>query len=337
MKWRILAAAVAIAVAGWSGWWFVGAAAHDRALTGWLEDRRADGWLAEVASIDTAGFPNRFDTRVTGLMLADPAQGWAWEAPFFDILMLSWRPNAAIVAFGPEQVLAAPGARARLTSDVLRGSLRLVPGPSLALARVSFEGEALTLAAEAGWRAGAARLQAHVQQAQPGATPPNGYDVYGSVEDLLIPEFLRATLDPTGALPARAQMARLDAQVALQRPLDRFALEREAPGVTALSLRALEARWGDLALTASGQLRADAEGFADGRIAVRAENWRDMLRAAVAAGALDVDLANVIEQALGFLARLSGGEALEATLSFSGGSAWLGPVPLGAAPRLMRP
>ena len=335
MKWRILFAAVILAAAGWSGWWFIGAAAHDRALRGWLEERRAAGWQAEVASLATVGFPNRFDTRLEGLALADPSNGWAWEAPFLDILMLSWRPNAAVVALGPEQTLAFPGARTRLRSEALRGSARLMPGLSMALSRVSVEGAELTLAAEAGWRAGVRRLEAHVRQAQPGQTPPNGYDVYLALEDVLLPAFLRLRLDPAGALPERAQTARIDAQVALDRPLDRHALEQAPPQIAALSLKALEARWGELALTASGQLRADERGFAEGRIAITARNWRRMLQAAVAGGALDADLARLIEQALGFIARLTGGEAIEATLSFSGGTAWLGPAPLGRAPRLM--
>ncbi len=335
MKWRILFAAVALAAAGWSGWWFLGAAAHERALQGWLAERRAAGWQADVASLETAGFPNRFDTRLEGLALADPANGWAWEAPFLDILMLSWQPNAAIVALGPEQTLAFPGARARVRSESLRGSARLVPGLSMALSRVSVEGEALSLDADAGWRAGVRRLEAHVRRAEAGQTPPNGYDVYLALEDILPPAFLRLRLDPTGTLPDRAQTARIDAQVALDRPLDRFALEQAPPQVTALSLKALEAQWGELALSASGQLRADARGYADGRIAVRARNWRRMLEAAVAGGALDPDLARLVEQGLGFLARLTGGDAIEATLSFSGGTAWLGPVPLGRAPLLV--
>lgn len=337
MKWRILGGAVALAAAGWSAWWFIGSAAHDAALSGWLAERRADGWQAEVSDLSTQGFPNRFDTRLSDLALADPGEGWAWSAPFLDILMLSYAPNRAIVAFAPEQTLAVPGARAALRSEGLRGSVRFAPGPSLALTRLSLEGRALALEGE-GWSSGAAGLDAHVLASDPSTAPGDSYDLYFSAEGVAPPQALRDLLDPAGALPALAQALRLDARVALDRPLDRFSVEDAAPQIEALSLTALEAQWGALSLRANGRLRADAQGFAEGEIAVQARNWREMLRAGVAAGVISADLGSALEAGLGFVAMLGGDQdAIEAPLSFSGGYARLGPVPLGAAPRLRDP
>ncbi len=111
MKWRILMGAVALAAAAWSGWWFVGRAAHETALRDWLAARRAAGWQAEAAGISTVGFPNRFDTTISGLSLADTANGWAWSAPFVKIVTLSYKPGQALVALPGEQVVAVPGAR----------------------------------------------------------------------------------------------------------------------------------------------------------------------------------------------------------------------------------
>jgi hypothetical protein len=333
MKWRLLMAVVALAAGGWSAWWFVGSAAHDRALNGWLADRRAAGWQAEAAAITTVGFPNRFDTRIERVALADPGSGWAWEAPFLDILMMSWQPTAAILAFPPEQALAVPGARTTIASEGLRASVRFAAGRSLSLIRASAEGRDIALQGP-DWRAGAVALQAHVQRAQPGTTPDHGYDVYVALEGLRPTEALRDRVDPAGALPDLAQAVRLDAKVAFDRPLDRFAVEDHPPQIRAMSITSFEAAWGQLALRANGRLQADAQGFAEGRLNVRAENWRQMLRAAVDAGALDRDLARLIEQGLGLIAALSGdGDAIEAPLSFSGGRMSVGPVPLGPAPR----
>lgn len=333
MKWRVLAGAVALAALAWSGWWFFSAGLRDEALAGWLEARRAEGWQAEAAEIRTGGFPNRIDTRIVEPALADPAAGWAWRAPFLDVLTLAYEPNAAIVAFPPEQSLAAPGARASLTSDRLRASIRFVPGPSLELTRVSMVGEGMSLSGD-GWRAGAANAEAHVEAVRPAVE--NAYRLFFGAEAVTLPDGVRNRLDVAGALPAVAERLRVDAVATFDRALDRFALEDAPPGVRALSIRSLEARWGDLALTATGDLRADAEGYAEGSLDVRAENWRAMLRAAVAAGALDANAAGLIEGGLGLLARLSGdGDALSAPLSFSGGAARIGPVPIGEAPRLM--
>ncbi len=73
----------------------------------------------------------------------------------------------------------------------------------------------------------------------------------------------------------------------------------------------------------------------EGRIALRATNWREMLRIARTAGVLPEAIAGTVERGLGLLAGLSGNpETLDAPLTFAGGRVAFGPIPLGAAPRL---
>lgn len=338
MTWRILALAALLPALGWSAWWWVGAAAKEAAFAAWLAERRSDGWMAEAAGIATAGFPNRFDTRIERLALADPAAGWAWEAPFIDILMLSYAPTRAILALPPAQDLSVPGARATLRSDRLMASVNLAPGAALALRRVSLEGAGLRLDAPEGWAAAAQRIEAHVAEAPESAGPDNAYALALDAEAVKLPAVWRARLDPAGAMADALDRLKLDARAAFDRPLDRSAVEDRPPRLKALSLGSLEARWGALALTASGRVAADADGYAAGEIMLRATRWREMLRAAVAAGALDRDLAKTIEAGLGLLALLSGdADTIEAPLSFGGGFARIGPVPLGPAPRLYDP
>jgi hypothetical protein len=338
MKWRLLALALLAPVIGWSAWWWAGASAKEAAFASWLADRRSDGWLAEASGIATTGFPNRFDTRIDRLALADPASGWAWEAPFLDILMLSYAPTRAILALPPEQALAVPGARATLRSDRLIASANLAPGPALALRRVSVEGAGLRLDAPEGWSAAAARLEAHVAEAPGSAGPGNAYALALEADAVRLPAVWRDRLDPAGAMAEALESLSLDARAAFDRPLDRAAVEDRPPRLEALSVKRLEARWGALSLSATGRVAADAQGYAAGEIMVRATRWRDMLRAAVAAGALDRDLAAAIEAGLGLLALLSGdAESIEAPLSLGGGLARIGPVPLGPAPRLYDP
>ena len=333
----ILLGVVAAAAAAWSGWWFVGSAAKEEAFAAWLAERRAEGWRAEAAAIETQGFPSRFDTRITALALADPEEGWAWSTPFMDVLMLSYRPNAAVVVLPGGQTLAVPGARATLDAADLRGSVRFEPGLDLALERLSVVAEALTVSAEAGWRASADSLEAHVREADPERTPEHGYEFWLDAESVTLPEPLLAAVDPAGALPDVFDRLVIDLRAALARPLDRRAVEDGPPDARALSLRTLDARWGALALTASGTVRADAEGYAEGEVSIRAENWREMLRAAVRAGAIGGDLASALEFGLGLLAGFSGGDVLEAPITFSGGRARIGPVPIGRAPRIAGP
>jgi hypothetical protein len=335
VKWRWLALAVALPALLWAGWWVVGSRLHATALEAWLGQRRADGWIAEAGSLSTAGFPNRFDTRIERLSLADPEQGWAWETPFVDILMLAWQPNAAILALPPGQTVAVPGARARLDAAPMRASVRFRPGLTMPLAQLSAEADALNLTGEAGWQAGADRLAAHLQARTEADAPPNGYRAFAEAVAVRLPPALRAIVDPAGALSPVADSLRVDARLAFDAPLDRRAVEDRMPGLRAVSIETAELRWGDLALRAAGSLTADAAGHAEGRLDVRAENWRAMLAAMVQAGLIGRDTAGALEFGLGLLSRERGGRSvIEVPLSFGSGVMRLGPVPIGTAPRL---
>ncbi|PIP98224.1 MAG: hypothetical protein COW75_00955, partial [Rhodobacterales bacterium CG18_big_fil_WC_8_21_14_2_50_71_9] len=61
----------------------------------------------------------------------------------------------------------------------------------------------------------------------------DSYDVYFAAEGVAPSRDLRDLIDPAGALPDLAQALRLDARLALDRPLDRFAVEDAAPQITA--------------------------------------------------------------------------------------------------------
>lgn len=77
---RALLAIIILAAVAWSGFWLFQSTMRDRALSQWLAARQADGWTAEAADISVAGFPNRVDTTITDLHLADPQAGWRWDA-----------------------------------------------------------------------------------------------------------------------------------------------------------------------------------------------------------------------------------------------------------------
>jgi hypothetical protein len=342
VKWRILAGAVLAAALGWSGWWVIGSQLKSGALEAWLAERRADGWVAEAEAIAVSGFPSRFDTRLTGLRLADPEQGWAWQTPFMDILMLSYQPNAAIVALPGGQRIAVPGARTMLDAETLRGSVRFVPGPSLQLAALSAEGDALVLRGERAPSAdvlGAAdRLSLHLRALEPESAPENGYAVHVDAQAVSLPEALREIVDPTGALAPVADRLLIDGRLAFDAPLDRRAVEDAAPGITHLSLAEASLHWGDLAIALSGAVTADSRGYADGAMDLVADNWLEILAAMVRAGAIGEEMAATLRFGLGFFAQQRGGRSvLTVPVSFEGGRTRIGPIPLGPAPRLRHP
>jgi hypothetical protein len=274
---------------------------------------------------------------VVGLSLANTQAGWAWEAPFVDILTLAWAPNAAILALPPGQTIATPGGRARLDASPLRASLRFGAGASLPLLAFSAEAGAVRVFAEDGWQAGADLLTTHVRRLDESTNPAHAYALYAEATAVELPQPLRALIDPLTVLAPVADSFVLDARATLDGPLDRTAVEGRYPGVEHLRLERAALRWGTLALEASGALTADARGRAEGRLDVRAENWRALLEALVRGGVIGREVAGALEFALAFLERPGAeGGIIEVPVSFGGGAAAIGPVTIGAAPRLRR-
>ena len=127
----------------------------------------------------------------------------------------------------------------------------------------------------------------------------------------------------------------IEANVTFDAPWDRHAIEDRRPQITALDLRGLRATWGRMELEAAGDLTVDAGGTPDGRITVRAVNWRDMIGVVRASGLVPEGFIPTIEAALEALAGLSGRpDTIDAPLSFQNGFVSFGPIPLGRAPNL---
>jgi hypothetical protein len=332
---RTLLAIVILAALGWSGFWWWQASVRDRALTSWLAERSADGWVAQAEDIRVTGFPSRVDAVVTNLDLADPEAGWSWAADEFRIMSLSYKPNHVIVAFPGKQTFATPYQSVHAVSDQLRGSVVFRPTPRLELDRTTFEIGNMRLSGDAGWQAEIGEAILATRQAADGT--PFAHDVAFNAENLLLPEGLTAGLGDRVALPAEIGPVALDMTLGFDRPWDRPALEGENPALEEVVIRDLSLTWGKLDLRGRGTLAVDAQGFAEGRLELRARNWRDMLDLAVSAGALDRTLAGAVRGGLDLLARFGGdGDSLNVPLDFEDGKTRLGPIVIGPAPQLAR-
>lgn len=332
---RFLLAIVILAALGWSGWWYLHATAREAAVTDWLAARRGDGWVAEAAGVRVTGYPNRLDTVVTGLDIADPDSGWAWRAPRFQILSLSYQPHHVIAVWPGEQVIATPLDTVRVTSNRMRGSVVFEPNTRLALDRSTIEMDAMALQG-GGWRASVGAAILATRRGRDDAQP-FAHDIGFNAEALVLPEVWRSGIDRAGALPDAIDSLTLDATLVFDRAWDRPAIETENPALQQLRIRDAGLTWGRLDLRARGDLVADAQGFAEGALDLRARNWREMLDIAEEAGAIGGALAGALRAGLSLMARLSGdGETIDVTLEFRDGAARLGPIPLGDAPRLSR-
>ncbi len=333
---RVLLAIVVLAAAAYFGWWFWAASAFERAVTRWLDERSADGWVAETADISVQGFPNRLDMIVTGLDIADPSSGWAWQAEEFRILSLPYRPHHIIAAFPGEQVVATPLDTARVESAVMRGSVVFEPNTALALDRSTFEIADMAIAGGSGWEAGVAKAVFSTRQAEGEGARPFSHDVALDAEGVVLPGTWTAGMAGGDILPAAVESLRLDVTLDFDRPWDRPAVEAGNPVLEGIEIRDASLAWGELDLRGRGRLGVDAEGFAEGRIDLRARNWHEMIAIAERTGVLGSTLAGTLRSGLDLIAALSGDRnSLRVPLDFEDGRMRLGPVVIGEAPRLV--
>lgn len=304
---------VALAVL-YAGYWFIGANRVSTGVETALQQMESDGWTAQ-AEVATKGFPSRFDTTLSDVIIAGPKGQIRYEAPFVQALALSYRPNNVIVVLPPEQRISGPADAGTLRAERMRASATVKPNLSLAFDDLTIEGTALRYEADSGWNVilekllAAARLQ---------ADSTNSYDVYAKLDQITLTE----QSDPISTILA-------DADIRLQDPLDRNSMEIIVEQVV---INAFQITWGDIVLTGQGQLDVDTAGLPVGTIGLQIENWRQLVPALVSAGVMDAGFAQTATTMGGFLA--AGQPNITLPLTFEDGFGSLGPLPLGPAPRL---
>lgn len=331
---RTIVGIIFAALLGWCIWWFVGAKAQETAWESWFEERRRAGWVAEMSEIKVRGFPNRLDTTVSEVQLADPVSGWAWSMPFFQVLMLSYKPNHILAVWPDTQKISAPGETLLVSSVKMRGSVVFVPNTDLTLDRTQIEIASLGLLGT-GWNAALGQANFATRRVGEGDAPDFAHQLGLDAQDLRFSEGLKNRLDPAGVLPAAVEKLHIDLIAAFDAPWDRHSVEGRKPQLTALSVRDIDLRWGELNLTANGKVSVDQQGYPVGDISVKAVNWQDIIDLTVSSGLVGRDLATTIKDGLGFLAMLGGDpNTLNVPLKFADGYVLLGPIPIGPAPRL---
>ncbi|MGR3495326.1 DUF2125 domain-containing protein [Citreimonas sp.] len=316
-----LAFVVVAAALAWAGFWFWSAHALRGEIEDWFDARRAEGWQADYTGLFVRGFPNRLDATFTDLALADPDTGLAWNAPFFQVLQLVYRPDHAILVFPETQTVSNEGDVYAIDADGLRASVVLGDGDTVQ--RAGLEADVLNVdgpghdLALAGLTAGLAAVDEAAQVYRIG---------------------ISADAAAGGVAGGSADGLALQATIGFDRPWTRDALESGRPQPVTLDLRTAEYRKAELFLRLAGDLDIDEAGRASGELALRAENWRALLDAAVEAGRLPASLADTLEQGLNLIAQLSGNsDTLDLPLRFDDGMVRIGPVPIGEAPRLRLP
>ncbi|WP_113912035.1 DUF2125 domain-containing protein [Roseovarius dicentrarchi] len=334
---RILLAIVLTLAAAWAGYWFVGSAALRSGVAAWFDARQADGWRAEYSDLSVQGFPSRFDTTISDVALADPVSGLGWEAPFFQLLTLSYTPNHVIAMWPNEQTLHTPRQSYALTNQDMRASLVVAPSTALAPRRITLTAEGVALIPEDGSGAISAQtLRVAAERVEDtGNIADARYRLGLAASDIAPPAPLLAQLDASSALPRVIQALAADIIVDFDVPWDRRAIKEARPQPTRIAVQSADLQWGAMALAASGVLTVDLGGRPDGTLTVTARNWRQMLGTAVGAGVITPDMAQTAEQALSIMSAMGDDpKSLDVPLRFAGGRIWIGPLPIAPAPVL---
>ena len=317
-----------LAVSGlWGGYWFVGSTVLERGTRDLLASA-APGVAA--ASVDVAGFPSRFDMTLTGLRVGE-AGAVVWQAPFLQLLTLSYTPWHLVAALPPEQTVTLPDGRVvTATSTKLQASLVVTPTRAVALNRIVVAGDGLALRVDDQPTLSLDSLR-FATRADPARmdTYEVGLDVKGLRPDPAV--FTARTDHP---LPIGDASLHLDAFIGFSAPLDRFAGETH-PVPVLIELKDARLVWGDILVGASGRLTPDAGGLAEGQIDLTLSGWDSAVAVAVAAGLLRPQIAPTFAELARRLADASPTpDRIDLPLVFANGGVRLGPLPLGPAPRL---
>lgn len=328
----IVSVTAAVAILGAAAW-FVWALITERAVSQWMDARAAEGWLVSYEDLSVTGFPFAFRTQFDGLELGDPETNLVWTLPDLTIEQDALALGRINTVWPEEQRLSSPAERLTIEAASITSALDVRPAANFALDASDTDLAEVTVTSDAGWRMALPEGRLTMTRVE-GAEAR--YDVVFAARDLEPPMPTRTQLDPRGILPDSIETLDYAATMEFDRPWDIRAIEDRRPQITALDLREMNAAWGGLILRVAGEIRVDAAGVPEGALAIRAENWRQMVELAVRAGVLPEPMRGTVEGILGVVAGLSGDpEVIDADLSFSNGRAFLGPLPIGPAPRLI--
>ena len=328
---RWMTAVVVVLGIVYGGYWYVGAGLVNRGLTGWFAQLRDDGWTVDYSDLAVHGFPSRFDVALTAPRIRDPLSGVGWQAPFFHLDALSYRPQHYIAVWPNTQSLTTPLGDVTVGSNRMRANVDFLTGPSFTLDRIIAVIDRLKVTAPTGnWQARSFRF---ATRRSTGAT--RAYDVGIETSGLVLSGPLRGSIDPAGRLPATIDDARLDATVSFDAPWDRSALEGVRPQPTAVDLHSLSLHWGPISGRLHGKL-AVHDGLADGKLDLDLTGWHRAIDMAMQAGLLPANMRGLIEGGLGLMAGVPGDpDRLKTTVTIRDGQMSLGPIPLGPAPLLV--
>jgi hypothetical protein len=304
-------------------------------LKEWLADRRAAGWQADVGAAELSGFPFQFNMELDALALSDPQTGLRITTDDLRIVVPSYWPADVTVHLPQTPIqIGTPATTLTLTTTQAHAALRLHPGLALRLDRMSATSGPLQIDLPQGKLLNAQGFSANVTQDE----LPEAYRFALEATQVVPAGIIRSALSLPLDWPLAFEALSADVTVTFDAPLDRFTLENRSPQPREIQIQRVSLIWGPLKMNLQGGVRVDASGMPDGQLDLLVENWRDALDLAQKSGVVAPNLRPQAEIMLNALANLGDDPSrLDLKLRFTQGRAFLGPIPIGPAPRLFLP
>lgn len=317
----------------WSAWWALAARGIERGLTEWQNTQRAQGWQADIGSLETTGYPLALNTQVLDVALADPTSGVAVTLDDMRVQAPAYWPGYLTLTLPQTPVqLRAPDAKIFFRAPGGEVKLRLHPGTALELEQLRGVSGPWQVNTPAGNLLSADSL--HIEMAQD-TSASQTYHMTVDAQALTPGDLWRETLALPSDWPLSFDAFTADMTLTLDRAIDRAALKINRPQPREITIQSAEVAWGPLRLTALGAVTIDPAGVPAGQLTLRAENWEQMLDLAETSGALPAALRPQTDTLLGMLANFGGDrDVLDLAMRFDQGQMLLGQIRLGPAPRI---
>ena len=324
----LLYAALALAAAGYAGFWFYRAGQVEDIVDAGIAALEARGWEASHGGLRVSGFPYRLAAEFTRPALAAADGGWRWEGEAITIYAEPWNLRHLVGAAprgrhvlrmsrGSEDVvhdIDMLGARGSVVFDRAWRPLRGVA--EVSRARVSLRG---------GERVKAAKMLLSARRGE--ASAAAAIDLSFRIESMLLPKALQAA-------PGRL-VALLAADTVLSRPppgdLSAAELARWRDDSGALDIRALSVDWGPVSLRGTGRLSLDEALRPAGEIESRIAGFPELVETLRGQEVIGAATALALTLGVGLLEETpadGGPPEVSVPVTLGGGQLSIGPAPI---------
>jgi hypothetical protein len=311
----------------WCGWWLLGAWAIDRGLAQWRAERVGEGWQIAGLTPEVSGFPVAWDNRFDAVVVAGPSDMIRAAADALTLRILTYHPFAARVALPETPVTVETPADTYFVNApqaVVAAALR--PGPVTRLRRFSVAAGAWQVNTPQGNLVSADTMDLNIAQ------DTGDRDTY------------RISLNSDAFIPGDLTRQMLGLPADWPRPFDRFQAllnlrfdpaDTQRMRLSAFEIDAVDLAWGIVSLGATGRVAVGPDGIPEGALNVNINNWRQIYEILKKNDTIKPELHFQTDIMLNGLSNIGGNpETIDLSLIFRDAQMFLGPIPLGPAPRI---